>query len=325
MEELNVGDDSKYTIADAFASYLATNSKKKTASSQKIDIRVLKISQHFFEKELGLVLMSEVSLESLERFELWAGDPQKCGDITKGAWSGSSVLRHGKTLKTIFRKAFLTGRIQRDPTALWKLQGSESATRRLMTDDEFDTILSIAPEWFKPVLRVLALTGQRPSGVARLKWSDVDFVNGELYFTSRKGGAKREKRNAFPIFPELKDILIGATTICRVSEVNPADGTIKVEREFDPANFVFLKDGQPISGPLISTTAHRLIKQAGFKNVVLYSLRHKFITDLIKSGAPNEVTRRLAGHANESMIKVYSKNLGMESLENAVSSIRGKK
>lgn len=302
---MNVGDESNYKISDAFASYLLTNSPKKTLSSQKIDKRVLAIAQYFFEIEHRLSLMSEVGLNHLEIFETWAMEPHICGNIQKDFWGQNSIVRHSKTIKTIFRKAFLTGRIQRDPSALWKLSSGDPAHRRRpMTEEEFEKLLSIAPDWFRPVLRILGATGARPSSIARLKWSDVDLAAGTLYFTSRKGGRNREKRNPFPIFDELRQIL---TQIPQSGE------------------FVFQKDGLPISGPLISTTGHRLIKSADMHGVVLYGLRHKFATDLLRAGTSTELARRLMGHANESMLKQYSSELGIEALNMAVTSIRGKK
>lgn len=302
---MNLGDDSNYTIAAAFATYLLTNSPKKTSASQKIDRRVLAIAQHFFQKH-GLSLVSEVRVEHLEQFEIWAGEPQQCGDFSKDAWSQASILRHGKTIKTIFRKAFLTGRIARDPAALWKLSSADpSVRRRPMTDQEFDRLLEIAPDWYKPVLRILAATGARGSSIARLKWVDVDFDNAVMFLTSRKGGAKREKRNPFPIYPGLRDIMM---QIPRLQN-----------------DFVFLKDGNPITKEMISMTGHKLIRRANFEGVVLYGLRHKFATDLLRAGTSTEIARRLLGHSNERMLKEYSQHLGIDALDRAVSSIRGKK
>ncbi len=242
--------------------------------------------------------MSEVHLESLERFELWAQ--------TEKGWGPASILRHGKTIKTIFRKAFLTGRIQRDPTALWRLQAADPIERRRpMSDAEFERLLELAEPWFKPVLLILGATGARPSSIARLQWKDVDSANSTLYFTSRKGGTKREKRIPFPIFPELAQIF---------AEIDPKT-----------SEFVFLKDGNPISGPMISMAGHRLIKDAGFKGVVLYGLRHKFATDLLRNGTSTEIARRLMGHSNEVMLKQYTSHLEIDSLEEAVTSMRKKK
>lgn len=302
---MSQSDKSSYTISEAFQSYLKTNSPKKTASSQKIDRRTLAIAQWFFENSLGLTLMADVGVEALEQFEIFASEPQQCGSIHKESWSTSSIMRHGKTLKAIFRKAFLTGRIARNPAELWKLASGDPAERRRpMTDQEFETLLSIAPDWFKTILKVLGATGARGSSVARLRWTDVDMTAGVLYFTSRKGAAKREKRIPFPIYEQLKDIL---TSVAPISD------------------FVFTKDGFPVSGPLISITGHRLIKAAGFRGVVLYGLRHKFATDLLRNGTSTEIARRLMGHSNEAMLKIYSSQLGIEALDQAVTSIRGKK
>lgn len=306
MDPLNVRDNSEYEIFEAFTSYLATNSKKKTDQSQKTDKRILNIALHYFEQELGIQSMHHIRVEHFEQFELWAANSQACGEIIKEPWSPATVLRHGKTIKTIFRKAFLTGRIQRDPTALWRLASVDPMTqRRPMTDAEFELLLSMAQEWFKPVFKMLAATGARPSSIARLKWSDVAFEKQTLYFTSRKGGAKREKRIPFPITSEIRDIF---DTLPRHDE-----------------NHVFLRYDKPITGPLISTTGHRLIKEAGLAGVVIYSLRHKFATDLLRNGTSTEIARRLLGHSNEAMIKNYTSQLGIESLENAVTSMRNSK
>lgn len=299
-----MGDES-YSIAESFASYLETTSPKKSLSSQKIDKRVLAITQYYFEKVLGQTLMNEIRVEHLERFEIWASEPQKCGVISKEPWSPSSILRHGKTIKSIFRKAFLTDRIRRDPAALWKLQGGDPAERRRpMTDEEFDQILAAAPEWYKPILRILAATGARPSSIARLQWKDIEVAKATLYLTTRKGGRNREKRNPFPITDEIREIL----------------------HQIDSKNVkhVFLKDGQPISGPLISITGHRLIRELGLEGVVIYGLRHKFATDLLRNNTSTDLARRLMGHSSEKMLKEYSSHLGIESLENAVSSMRKK-
>lgn len=298
---MSVELDSRYTIADAFASYLKTNSPKKTQASQKIDIRVLTIAKWFLEKSLGLTLMDEVRVEHLEQFEIWASESQECDDMTKPCWSPATVLRHGKTLKSIFRKAFLTGRIPRDPSALWRLSAVDPMERRRpMTDQEFSIILNLAPDWFKPILRLLAMTGARGSSVARLRWNDIDKAAGVLYFTSRKGGRKREKRNPFPL-AIVQDVL---NSVPRSHE------------------FIFMKNGNPIKPELISMTGYRLIKKAGLIGVVLYGLRHKFATDLLKAGTSTEIARRLMGHANESMLKNYSQFLGIDPLAEAVYKIK---
>lgn len=318
----DVGDE-KYKITDAFESYLLTSSPKKSASSQRIDKRVLKIAEFFFLKKRSLNLMDEVRLEHLEQFEIWCSDSQDCDGLLKESWSQASILRHGKTIKTIFRKAFLTGRIGRDPTALWKLSSADPLERRRpMTDSEFDRLMELAPAWFQPVLRILGATGARGSSIARLRWHDVDFANGVLYFTSRKGGRKREKKIPFPITDEVRKIFDG----CQIIVITTYDKQNGTETNFsDEKNHVFLKDGVPITAGMISTTGHRLIKEAGFKGVVLYGLRHKFATDLLKNGTSTEIARRLLGHSNERMLKEYSSHLGIEALDDAVTSMRAKK
>jgi integrase len=295
------GIDQSYEIFEAFAMYLKTNSKKKTPQSQKTDIRTLNIALHYFEQILGLTLMSEVGLEHLEQFEQWAAEPQECGPIKKEPWSPASVLRHGKTLKSIFRKALHTRRIQYNPAAEWKLANVDPMKpRRPMTEAEFEILYDLSETWFKPILKALFLTGQRGSGIARMKWEHVNFEKGIVMFTSRKGGVGREKRFPFPLIVELREVIESMPRCCE---------------------YVFTKDGHPIQGTDISSAGHRLIKKSGLKDLVIYGARHGFITRMVASGQSTEVTRRLAGHSNENLIKQYSAHLDIDVLEKAVSSM----
>lgn len=314
------------SIADAFDVYLRTASLKKTVSSQKIDRRVLAIARWYLENEMKITALAEIRLDHLEQFEIWAGEAQTFAGMTKDAWGQASILRHTKTLKSILKKAFQTGELNRDPTAMWKIASPElNGKRRPMSDDEFERLLDLAPEWFKPILRILAATGARGSSIARLKWSDVDFTKGEVYFSSRKGGTKREKRQTFPMFPALREILEGQSRVAEVTDIDLENKVISVTPRHPPGDYVFLKNGQPVSGPLISMTGYKLIRRAGLTGVVLYGLRHKFATDLLRAGTSTEIARRLMGHSNENMLKQYTQHLGTEALADAVSGIRGKK
>lgn len=291
----------RHTIADAFDLYLKTASPKKTEASQKIDKRVLEISLFFFKEKMGIERMSEVRLEHLEQFELWSAEKQIFNGSEKDEWSQATILRHTKTLKSIFRKAFLTGQINRDPAALWRVASPElNGKRRPMTDAEFERLLSFAPEWFSPVLKFMAATGARGSSIARLQWADVDFKIG-VKLKSRKGGVKREKIHVFPMYDGLRELL----------------GSIPTSPDF-----VFTKNGRPVSGPLISMTGYKLIRKAGLSGVTLYGLRHKMATDLLRQKYPDETIRRIMGHSNTNMIKNYTQHLGLDPLAEAVSSVR---
>ncbi len=175
-----------------------------------------------------------------------------------------------------------------------------------MTRDEFSKLIQIDNSgWLTRVLLFIRLTGARGASVAALKWSDIDFSTGSILMRSRKGGLKKTKTIAFPMYPELFNLM------ARIQRSN---------------EFVFLdEDLQPLSAHRISSAGHRLIKKAGLKGVVLYGLRHALATDLIEAGVPTEIARKAMGHSNLNQIQTYTQNVGLESIGKSLTLIRGDK
>lgn len=301
--------DKRYSIADAFANYLEIDSQQKNYASQRADRRFLCIAEHFF-KGRKLTLLEEVGFESLQLFELWLGQPQKCGSILKPAWSQASIARHCKTLKGIFRKAYHSGKIGRNPAEIWRIRGGRSVKRRPMTFEEFAKVLAIAPEWYMPILLTLRLTGARPVAIAELTWADVDFERATLTLRSRKGGRDRLKTIIIPMLPELMQL------ITRL---------LNEQQGFPIVPSIFLKRGEPVSAAIISRTGSRLIKRAKLSGVVLYGLRHSMATDLLNAGVDSNTVRRILGHSDPRQLQEYTSHAGTEQLEKALTLVRGKK
>lgn len=307
------GIQEKYSIKEAFANYLEIDSKQKIGKSQKSDERFLKIATHFF-KERQRSLVEEIRVEDLQHFEMWLGEPQKCGPIVKPKWSQTSIARQCKVLKTIMKKAFHTGKIGRNPAEVWRIRGGNSAKRRPMTMAEFKIIYDLAPEWYKPILRTLALTGVRPVALADLKWSDINWDKATVRISSRKGGSLKMKTILIPMLPELAKLL--AIESQKITW-RQAEGTQPI------SEFVFERMGEPISAQLISKTGSRLISRAGLSGVVLYGLRHALATDLLEAGVDSEIARRILGHSDLRMLQEYTSHLGTGELNKAMQLVRG--
>lgn len=294
------GMNSEYSIAEMFASYLETESAQKMPASRKADAKLLKIAADFLQNICDLRFAYCVSVEHLQRFQIFVSSELK--------WSDTTVALRMKTLRVIFKKAFIHGRIPKDPGAHWSVPRGTSAARRPMTRDEFTTLIQIDPfSWLTDVLLFMRLTGARGASVADLKWSDVDFSTATLLLRTRKGALKKIRTTPFPMYPELFNLL------------SRMKGRIPRHLEF-----VFIDhDNQPLTGHRISIAAHRLIKRAGLKGVVLYGLRHALATDLIEAGVPTEIARKALGHSNINQIQTYTQNVGIESVGKSLTLIRG--
>lgn len=287
-----------YTLKDAFASYVATDSAQKTVATQKSDRRFFDLALTFFHGS-KIHKLSDVSLENLQLFQLHMA--------SKFKWSSTTISKHSVLLRSVFKKAAATGKIAKDPCEFWKVPRGTSGRRRPMTREEFDKIMAQPmPDWLRPVLLFIRLTGARGASVASLEWADIHFPSKRLYLSSRKGGIGKMKRIPFPMYSALYELMM------------------KLVPDSNPPRFVFVDEaGRQLTGHRISDTCYRLIKASGLKGVVLYSLRHALAVDLTENGVSIEIVRQLMGHSSISQTQTYAQGVGADSLGESMDSIRG--
>lgn len=304
------GMNQPLTIESAFQEFLSTTSSFKTPSGKRADIRFFAFAQHFFEKERGLRTIDQIKVVDLELFILWLARPQKVGTLSKPVWSGRTVAKCVKLVKAVLRKLFAHERITKNTGDHVKVPRGTITKRRAMTAHEFQIIFEAAPNWYQPILAFLRLTGARPSSVAYLKWSDVDFSTATLLLSSRKGGLDKLKMIPIPMFPELWELL------SRLKNV----GT------FDNRGHVFFDQrGRPITARNISKRGERLIKACGLSGVVLYGLRHALAVDMTRAGVSLELIRQTFGHSSLAQTSEYAESIGSDSVREALKLVRGGK
>lgn len=299
-KQLNcVGIHLRYPIKEAFASYLETDSAQKTESTQKSDRKFLEVAEHFFCFSLCLRELKQIKIEHLQLFQLYMSRDLKL--------SYTTISLRLTVLRSVFKKAFVHGRIPSDPCEHWKVPRGTHVQRRAMTQSEFNQLRRQSmPDWLRPVLEFIRFTGARGASVASLRWSDVEFSKLRLYLSSRKGKLRHVQRTPFPLYEGLNAFL-------------------SHHQSSSSGEYVFTDDdGRPLTGHRISSAAHRAIKTAGLEGVVLYSLRHALAVDLTESGVSIEITRQLMGHSNISQTQNYAKGVSSDSLSDSVKLIRAR-
>lgn len=302
--------DPNYTLREAFATYLETDSAQKTIRSAKSDAYFLKIALHFLIEVRHKTLVNEVRLEDLQIFQIWLSREQKLpGEKIKEPWTDTTIEFYCRVLKKFFRKMFHTDRIRKNPCDLWRVPRGTPETRRPMTLEEFDALFTAAPDWFKPILFFIRLTGARGASVAALTWADVQFEKKTLILKSRKGGLKQMKLIPIPIYPALEEFLIGHRLFFKT-----------VGAVFHGPN------GLPVTAQEISSEGSRLIRKVvGLSGVVLYGLRHAIGAEMTAAGVPLEITRQAMGHSSVAQTSHYAKGIASSVVGDAMNSIRGKK
>lgn len=305
-----VGIPQSPTIKDAFQEFLATTSSFKSKRSKQADERFFIIARHFFEKERGLRTVEQIKVVDLELFILWLAPAQQIGNFSKPSWSGTTVAKCVKRVKAVIRKLYAHERIKRNVSDALKVPRGTPKRRRAMTAEEFHALFEAAPKWYKPILLFMRLTGARPSSVAYLRWSDVNFSTAAVYLSSKKGGVDNLKKINIPMYDDLWNLM----------------GLIKNESPHVRASdAVFLdRRGIGVSASVISTTGSRLIKECGLDGVVLYGLRHALAVDMVRAGVNLEVIRQSLGHSSIDQTSDYAQSIESDLVKNAFRLIRGK-
>lgn len=305
------GMNPTYSLADQFQLYLETDSAQKSPRSAKADAYFLGVALHFFNNVRKLEYVNQVRLEDLQIFQIWLSKEQPIGMLKKEAWGDSSIEFYTRILKKFFRKMFHMERIHRNPCEIWKVPRGTAEVRRPMTAKEFEAIHFAAPEWFKPILTFMRMTGARGASIAALTWADVHFEKKTLILRSRKGGLKQTKLIPIPMYPALYEFL---------------NDELFAVQDFVNGPIFLGPRGLAVTAQEISSEGSRLIRKVvGLSDVVLYGLRHALVTELLENGASLEVAARAAGHSSVTQTSHYAKRMSLKPVGDAMEAIRGKK
>jgi site-specific recombinase XerD len=163
---------------------------------------------------------------------------------------------------------------------------------RVATEDEVDRILAGASVEFRLIFAALGQTGCRPGELCGLQIDQIDWDKGEhglIVIQNHKTARKTGRPRIIPIgwkFAALLRMVIGERT----------------------SGAVFLSQaGRPWSPAHLSGMHRRLRDAAGLdRQLVLYSRRHGFATNLIKNGVDINTVCDLMGHSSLDMTKRYA-------------------
>jgi integrase len=142
------------------------------------------------------------------------------------------------------------------------------------------------------VLRFLALTGCRPCEIRDLRWAEIDFAKRIIELRHHK--TSRTQRTPRP------RVIVLVPRAVKILKV------IRGRKEH--ADFVFVSRLlRPWGRNSVEQQLRRLRRKMGLpEDVVLYGVRHRFVTESLKSGVDLKTTSDLVGHASTKMTEYYS-------------------
>lgn len=161
---------------------------------------------------------------------------------------------------------------------------------RLVSDEEFEGVLAIAPKRMRLAMLLALLTGQRQGDILRFKWSDIR--EGALHLQQSKTG----KRLAIEINTALKRVLGRCWQLPR----GGSDGC---------AYILPTRNGKPYTGEGFRATYQRVMRKWAAQGGSRYRYHDLRALAATKCATP-EIAMRLLGHSNISMtLKVYRRGI----------------
>ncbi len=196
-------------------------------------------------------------------------------------------------LRTILRSAHESGHLDELPQFPRGLVKTSRKLPDAPSPAEFEVMLT-APGWLGLAIILSGLAGLRMGEVRALEVRDVDLdehcillrraLSEDVSLTPKSGHERM-----IPLVPELEERLREA-----VRSKLPKARVLTDEKGGTPPRQVVLH------------TFKRFLATAGLKERSFHSLRHFFITELVRRGAGLEAVRMLAGHSKLEMTQRYA-------------------
>jgi integrase/recombinase XerC len=177
--------------------------------------------------------------------------------------------------------------------------------KALVTDDAHATLYQAAPDYFKPFLMLLYLTGARPGEVAAITADNFDEGNGLVRLKDHKTARHGGKPRLIFLSPE-------ALAILREPKAKYGDGHLLRNRY-----------GLPYTKNAVVHLMARLRDKTGVK-ATAYFYRHSFATAGLANGVPDAQVAALMGHSGTAMLHRHYAHLTAQSqaLKEALNRVR---
>ncbi len=209
--------------------------------------------------------------------------------------SPRTANKYVKWLRALFNFAVMLNHIQVNlANSIPLLKTLDDKLQRLPLDEvELNALLESVPQQMQYLLQILAYTGLRLSELYKCTLAEI---GGYKCFSLTDRGIKLKTKSSYRVIPIHSRLLDGM-------------------KEFEESR------GKVSSDNLARTTSDT-IKKLKFKDMEkksLYSLRHRFATQLIQKGADSSIVSELMGHSHNTMtLSRYSTGFSVRQLQEVV-------
>ncbi|MBN1103698.1 MAG: site-specific integrase, partial [Deltaproteobacteria bacterium] len=170
--------------------------------------------------------------------------------------------------------------------------------------EQHEKLLSVSPEWFKPVLTFAFQTGWRKEEILGLEWAHVDMKERQINLPGRKtkSGYSRPIYADDVVYSVLKDqqrkqFAAGARTFEYVFHRMRSTGGSRTERK---------KNQHPERIGNFKKVWAKACKAAGLEGLLFHDLRRSAIREMVRNGYSERVAMEISGHKTRSVFDRYN-------------------
>lgn len=220
----------------------------------------------------------------IEEYKNWRSKCKRANDPIRNV-SPASVNKELRTLKAEFTRGIRLGLINKNPFMKVQYLKVTKIEKEYFTPAEIQHILdNIQDETIKNIVAFAVLTGCRLNEIVNLQWANIDLQHRVIYIKNKVDENKtlifRTKTN------ENRQLPINDTLLTLLASFYKLGG------------YVFTMDnGNKFEKDYISKAFKKVLRRLGYsESLHFHSLRHSFITNLIKNNVSLYFVKELAGH-----------------------------
>lgn len=245
--------------------------------------------------EIGKIPLNKLSQSDLQQFyakEKTGGRKLHAETLGKGL-SDRTIRAIHANCRTALQRSVQDGLIRTNPAVGCKLPPKKAREMQVLTQNEILRFLHQAKDEGYYELFLLELgTGMRRGEILALKWSDLNFLTGEL----------RIERQVYIIKAEV--IISAPKTKASVRTVILPSSLVKILAEYRKSvdsEWMFpspTDNGRPRNPSSVRKRLQLILERAGCKKVRFHDLRHTFATMALEHGMDVKTLSATIGHVS---------------------------
>ena len=226
--------------------------------------------------------------------QAWANERVKyVSPLTGRPLSAKSLRNEISIISTVFTYAISLDIISENPARRTKLPKTRRPAIRVLSVEEYATLLQHVRPDFRPLVQFLAATGMRWGEATALQWRDLARVNDEVWQVTVQRAWKRGERST-------RILGIAKTSSSHRTISLPATLVKQLGEPGKPSEFIFTaKRGGVLHHSWFLVNVWKpALATSGIVHVKVHDLRHFHASIMLAEGVPMHAVSKRLGHSS---------------------------